>query len=86
MTETAETRLKRLKVRAWRRGIKEMDLILGRFVDTAGPDLTPPEVDALEALMEESDLDVYAWVAGRAEAPPQHAKTVNRLRDYATRG
>ena len=33
MTETPEVRLKRLRIRAWRRGTKEMDLILGGYAD-----------------------------------------------------
>lgn len=68
-------RLKRLKVRAWRRGIKEMDLILGGFVDTHGPALSAAELDGLETLMEESDLDLYAWISGQ-ETPPDHAQAM----------
>jgi hypothetical protein len=34
MTETREIRIKRLRMRAWHRGIKEMDLILGGWADS----------------------------------------------------
>ena len=47
MTEAAETRLRRLRIRSWRRGMKEMDLILGHFAD--GP----------LALLDGADLDAY---------------------------
>ena len=67
--ETREIRLKRLKMRAGHRGIKEMDLILGgwaaRHLETAD-DAT---LDAFEALIAEADQDLYAWVSGQAEAP-----------------
>lgn len=41
MTETPEIRLRRLKMRSWRRGMKEMDLILGHFADEVLTGLSP---------------------------------------------
>lgn len=79
-----ETRLKRLKIRAWRRGIKEMDLIMGRFVEDTGAEMTAAEMDALEALMEENDLDIYSWITGRDTPPEAHAATIARLTAHAT--
>lgn len=67
--EPRDIRLKRLKMRAGHRGIKEMDLILGgwatRNLDTAD-DAT---LDAFEAVMAEADQDLYAWLTGQSEAP-----------------
>jgi antitoxin CptB len=63
-------RLKKLRFRAWRRGFREIDLILGRFADTYGPDFTGSDFAAFEALLEEQDQDVYAWIIGQAEVPP----------------
>ena len=63
-------RLKRLRLRSWRRGIREMDLLLGRFADARLATLTPAELDLYEALLEQSDRDLYAWTTGR-EAPPE---------------
>lgn len=80
MTETRETRLKRLRLRCWRRGIKEMDLILGRFADTALAGLDEPALDAFEALLEENDWDLYYWVSGAREAPEAHRGMIERLR------
>ncbi|MEO0913281.1 MAG: succinate dehydrogenase assembly factor 2, partial [Pseudomonadota bacterium] len=51
--ETPEHRLKRLRLRSWRRGIKEMDLILGRFADAELAALSAEELDAYEALIAE---------------------------------
>lgn len=86
MTDPSDPRLKRLKVRAWRRGIKEMDLILGRFVDECGTALSAAELDALDSLMEENDLDLYSWIAGRSEPPEAHAGTIRRIAEFAAAG
>jgi len=80
MTEEAvDIRLKRLRIRSWRRGTREMDLILGRFSETGLAGLTPAELDLYEALLEENDHDLYAWVAGSAEVPPRYAALLARI-------
>ena len=74
MIESPEIRLRRLTMRSWRRGMKEMDLILGRFADDALAGLLPAELDAYEATLSENDQDLYLWVTARmngaAEAGP----------------
>ena len=75
-----DTRTKRLKIRSWRRGTKEMDLILGPFFDACGDALTPGELDLYEALLNENDQDLYLWVAGRAAAPQEHDAILARIR------
>ena len=77
--ETHEHRLKRLKIRAWRRGTKEMDLILGTFVDQRVDGLDPADLDALEALMAENDTDLYPWFTGLAETPPEHLDILQKI-------
>ncbi len=73
-TETPENRLRRLRLRAWRRGTKEMDLILGPWADAHLDGLPPATLDAFEALMEENDQDLYLWVTGNTPAPEPHAE------------
>lgn len=85
MSETRETRLKRLRLRSWRRGIREMDLILGPFADTALAGLTDAELDAYERLMEEPDWDLYAWVVGQAAPPAEHEALIRRLASFHKR-
>lgn len=75
-----EKRLKRLAIRSWRRGTKEMDLILGRFWDGNGADLDPGTLDLYEDLLLENDQDLYAWVSGQEAAPEKFAALVARLR------
>ncbi len=60
-----EARLKRLSMRSWRRGIKEMDLILGPFSDSELVKLSEDELALYEALLNENDQDLYPWVTAR---------------------
>ena len=64
-----DARRKRLRFRAWHRGMREMDLVLGPFADAAVAGLTENEVALFEALMEVPDPDVYAWITGAAAVP-----------------
>lgn len=69
---TEDTRIKRLRMRSWRRGTKEMDLILGPFADQRLAGLDAVLLDRYEALLEENDQDLYAWILARThgrEAP-----------------
>lgn len=65
MSETPEHRLKRLHMRSWRRGMKEMDLILGGFADRSLPGLGAADLDAYEGLLAENDQDLYRWITAR---------------------
>ena len=80
--EDRETRLKRLRLRAWRRGTKEMDLLFGQYADDAMSDLSDSDLDALEALMDEADDQLYLWISGAAAYPPQHESAIRRVRDF----
>lgn len=71
-------RLKRLHMRAWRRGMKEMDIILGTFVDEQGQALSDTQLDALETLMNRQDQQLFSWVSGAAGAPPGDASAGER--------
>ena len=78
-----ETRLKKLRFRAWRRGFREADLILGPFADQVLAGLEPAEVDVFEALLDQPDHDVYAWISGKAEAPARfQGPLLQRLRAF----
>ena len=83
---TGEARLKRLRLRSWRRGIREMDLLLGRFADTHLAALTPEELDLYETLLHENDQDLYAWTTGRETPPERLAGLVARVAAHAESG
>ena len=53
-------------MRSWRRGIREMDLILGGFADAGAGRAGAGLLDAFEMLLSENDHDLYRWIAGSA--------------------
>lgn len=63
--EAPEIRMRRLAMRSWRRGMKEMDLILGHFADGPLADLPEAQLSAYEAMLDENDQDLYLWVTRR---------------------
>ena len=81
MSETHETRLKRLKMRSMRRGIKEMDLILSAFATDRLATMSVCELDLYEALLDENDQDLYAWVSGQAPAPERFSALISDVSD-----
>jgi antitoxin CptB len=78
-----DPRRRKLKFRAWHRGIREMDLIMGRFADACIDELDDAELDDLERLMEVPDPEVYGWITGEF-SPPQRFDTglLRRLRAF----
>jgi len=73
MTTDLDARLKKLRFRAWRRGFREADLILGPFADKHVQDFSEAELEEFEQLLEVPDQDLYAWIVGREEPWPQFA-------------
>jgi len=85
-----DARLKKLKLRAWRRGFREADLILGPFADKHVPDFSESELDWFEALLDVPDQDLYGWILEREPTPIQFdGPLMNKLkafRDVAHKG
>ena len=67
--EDIAMRRKKLRYRAWHRGTKEMDLVLGPFADAHVDAYGAPELDRLETLMDEEDTDLLKWVMGQEPVP-----------------
>lgn len=82
MTETTEIRLKRLAMRSWRRGMKEMDLILGGFADGRLPAMPADFLDSYEALLEENDQLLYKWVSGALATPAAHDRVIAEIANF----
>lgn len=72
MSQHHDHRRKKLRFRAWRRGFKEIDLILGGFADRNLGGLDVGGLDAFERLLDAPDQEVYAWIVGQASAPPAY--------------
>ncbi len=79
MTETPPDRLKRLRMRAWRRGTKEMDLILGPYADAHLEGMDAETVTLFDALLLEADPDLMAWILGQRDIPARFAALLDDI-------
>lgn len=67
--EDITLRRRRIRYRAWHRGTREMDMVLGHFADAKLETFDDAQLDRLEKLMSEQDTDLLKWVMGQ-EIPP----------------
>ena len=74
-----ETLRRKLGFRAWRRGTREADLLIGGFADRHLPEFGPEELAQFEALLRENDPDIYDWMTGRLAIPATHDNKVMTL-------
>ena len=82
-SEGLDERRRRLLFRAWHRGMREVDLITGRFADAHIESLSETEVGDFERLMEVPEPELLDWVMGAAETPQDYDTTLfRRLRDF----
>ena len=81
--ETAEARLKRLSIRSWRRGLREMDLVLGLYADAFLAGMGPDRLRDYEKLLDENDQDLLAWMLGRDPSPAELSGLVSDIRAFA---
>ena len=68
----SNARIKRLRFRAWHRGTKEADLLIGGYFDAHHQDWGEEEVVWFESLLEEQDVDIMAWAIGTAMPPERY--------------
>jgi antitoxin CptB len=86
-SEGLDPRRRRLLFRSWHRGIREADLLMGRFADSCIADLSDSELDLYEALLEVPDHDLYVWVTGEMDIPAAYdTALMKRLRDFHNAG
>ena len=69
-------RRRKLNFRAWRRGFREMDLIMGQFADQHIETMSESELEEFERLLSTPDWEVYAWIVGNKPVPPNYAGPV----------
>jgi antitoxin CptB len=82
-SEGLDGRRRRLLFRAWHRGMREVDLITGRFADAHIGTLTGAEVDEFERLMDVPEPDLLNWVMGADDIPANHDTALfRRLREF----
>ena len=82
-SEGLDIRRRKLLFRAWHRGLREVDLILGGFADRHIEELDDTALSEFESLMNVPDGELLAWLTGEADVPPVHdGPLFQRLRDF----
>lgn len=80
-----DQRRRRNLIRSWRRGIREMDLVLGGFADAHIASLTEAELDTYEELLTVNDITLMNWVTGAEPIPAEYdTELFARIRDSNT--
>ncbi len=82
-----DDRRRRLLFRAWHRGIKELDLIFGNFVEAHVNEFTAEDCHWFESLFEERDQEILEWITKDANVPEKfHGTMMRRLQklDFMT--
>ena len=80
-----DARRRRTLFRAWHRGTREMDMLMGQFADAKLATLSDGELDDFELLIEAPDQDVFSWLTGKVATPGNYDTPVfRRLRDFHT--
>ncbi|WP_206050255.1 succinate dehydrogenase assembly factor 2 [Oceaniglobus ichthyenteri] len=82
--EAPDVRVKRLYMRSIRRGIKEMDLILGAYADAGLARLSPEWLDLYDDLLSENDHDLYQWVTGQTATPAHFAPLIDDIAIFSS--
>jgi antitoxin CptB len=67
-----DVRRKQILYRSWHRGMREMDLIMGRFADAEIGTLPETELADFERLIDAVDRDLFAWITGEVETPKEY--------------
>jgi antitoxin CptB len=82
-----DVRRRRLLFRAWHRGIREMDLVLGRFADAQLAGFSETELGEFETWLDIPDQQIFAWISGQQGAPTEiDTPLFRRLREFRGRG
>lgn len=81
--ETDEARLKRMSMRSWRRGTKEMDLILGPYSDAHLGQMSGAELTIYDRLLEENDTDLLPMILGHQAAPAYLTQMIAKIASFA---
>ena len=83
MTTELDERRRKLVFRAWRRGFREMDLLMGTFADAHIGGLTIEDLDEFERLLATPDWEVYAWIIGQKQVPDNYKSALlDRLIEF----
>ena len=78
-----DVRRRKLLFRSWHRGMREMDLVMGRFADAEISRLSEAELDEYERLIELPDGELLLWITGEQKIPVNvDGAVLRRLRAF----
>ena len=78
-----DTNINRLRWHC-RRGMREMDLLLGGYLDTRYSQAPPELQQSFSAILGELDQDILDWVMQRRPCPPEYSDLIQELRQLST--
>ena len=76
---------KRLSIRSWRRGTKELDLILGQFSDNNLNKLNTSELNLYEQFLSNDDYLIYNWLFNKEDSPILFKSLIKRIQEGMNR-
>ncbi len=69
--------------RAWHRGMRETDLLLGSFADTEISNLDNSELATFEQLLDQPDAEILGWLTGSCDIPAEfNTPLLQRIRNF----
>ena len=75
--------INRLIYRSWHRGTKELDLILGKYINANVNSLKLSDIDNYELLLQSEDPDIFRWIVKRDNPPNENLNNiVLKIRNY----
>lgn len=85
MSQSEEAHLKRLRMRSWRRGMKEIDIVFGPWADAHLAQLSPETLALYDSLLLENDQDILSWILGRSAPPERFLQILSQISDFSQR-
>ena len=83
MTDDREHRLRRLKIRSWRRGTKEMDWLMGKYIEGTIALMDESKVDHVDALLKFAEPEIEAWLMGKStDYPDEFADLIKEIQAF----
>ncbi len=75
--------LRKLRYRAWHRGFREMDILMGNFADNYLDSMTNSELQDFERILNLPDQDLYEWITSRRSVPIEYQSSLfTKLQDF----
>ena len=79
METDSEVHMKQLALRSGRRGLRELDLLLGQFAERELRRLPPESLALYEQLLDEEDTCIIDWMTGAQPRPAKYEGLISRI-------